>query len=637
MDLKAGWEGTWQQFLETDKECFIEALVAFYNSLKWTGELDPTQLYAWKTEYDVMKATLNRVIAETQAEPGKCWIAFEQELIGEGGKRAADVNLVTPTGELFVVEFKHKQEASEYEILRANSDLQTMRRYHSESIDLVGHGFVVLTKPGAKQFQHPNVVCDIANDGLPLQLASQLITSLSKPGFYDVLQWANGEFYRQPSILHGTAQVFFDAKIPTLKTSAGENIDQARAALLKLYRHARDTQQRYVVVVHGRPGAGKTLLGISSVAEIARSDSAKQSEPIFLSGNGPLVQVLQHTLDYSGKQSGGRTVDKVIDGRVMIQDLYTFKKHIKRSLDSRKESFVVFDEAQRAWDKASPREAQSPSELMLFCNWLAHQPFGVLVLLVGDGQAIHRNEMQLDRMLADLDAAIRAQNGKVIPIMPSLHAGKMQLITPLKKDVYNLKTPIRQAYTESLDKWIEAVLSNNPDQAQQVALAIQADYPLRLTQNRQTAETYALGLQKTMHEGNKLQDAFRTGWLMSSQGGKFIEEVQKDKYKPGKHIGSWYVEPPSSENSCCQFEAACTEFSCQGLELSLALFNWGQDMVFRNGKLVVTDRRQYEHYTEGSYRVLLSRGRSGLVIKCDDQETIEYLKKCGMQVIPERY
>ncbi|HCH4037655.1 TPA: DUF2075 domain-containing protein [Vibrio parahaemolyticus] len=472
---------------------------------------------------------------------------------------------------------------------------------------------------------------------MPLQLASQLITSLSKPGFYDVLQWANGEFYRQPSILHGTAQVFFDAKIPTLKTSAGENIDQARAALFKLYQHARDTQQRYVVVVHGRPGAGKTLLGISSVAEIARSESAKQSEPIFLSGNGPLVQVLQHTLDYSGKQSVGRKGDKVIDGRVMIQDLLPFKKDLKRSLTSRRETFVVFDEAQRAWDKASPRESQSQSELMLFCNWLAGQPFGVLVLLVGDGQAIHRNEMQLEQMLADLDAAIRAQNGKVIPIMPSLHAGKMQLVTPIKKDVYNLKTPIRQAYTESLDKWIEAVLSNNSEQAQQVALDIQADYPLRLAQNKQTAETYALGVQQTMHEGNKLQDAFRTGWLMSSQGGKFIEEVQKDKYKPGKHIGSWYVEPPSSENSCCQFEAACTEFSCRGLELSLALFNWGQDMVFRNGKLVVTDRRQYEHYTEGSYRVLPSRGRSGLVIKCDDQETFEYLKKCGMQVIPERY
>ncbi|MEZ9971922.1 DNA/RNA helicase domain-containing protein [Vibrio lentus] len=55
------------------------------------------------------------------------------------------------------------------------------------------------------------------------------------------------------------------------------------------------------------------------------------------------------------------------------------------------------------------------------------------------------------------------------------------------------------------------------------------------------------------------------------------------------------------------------------------------------GLLVLSEynrhRRQYDHYTEGSYRVLLSRGRSGLVIKCDDGETFGYLKSCGMQVV----
>ncbi|WP_434567673.1 hypothetical protein QFW85_26835 [Vibrio chagasii] len=40
-----------------------------------------------------------------------------------------------------------------------------------------------------------------------------------------------------------------------------------------------------------------------------------------------------------------------------------------------------------------------------------------------------------------------------------------------------------------------------------------------------------------MHEANKLQEALSTGWLMASQGGNFIEEVQKDKFKPRKHIG----------------------------------------------------------------------------------------------------
>ncbi|CAK2019784.1 hypothetical protein VCRA2120O333_10533 [Vibrio crassostreae] len=71
--------------------------------------------------------------------------------------------------------------------------------------------------------------------------------------------------------------------------------------------------------------------------------------------------------------------------------------------------------------------------------------------------------------------------------------------------------------------------------------------------------------------------------------------------------------------------------------LSLVLFIWGNDLLCLDGQLALSGdnrhRRQYEHYTEGSYRVLLSRGRSGLVIKCDDGETFESLQSCGMRII----
>ncbi len=180
MNLQAGWDGTWQEFLSMDKASFLKSLVAFYGHLSWTQDLDPAQYYAWEIEFDVMQATLSHVIAESRVTPNKCWIAFEQELIGEGGKRAADVNLVTPTGDLFVIEFKHKKEASEYEIIRANSDLQTMSRYHSESIDLSGYGFIVLTKPGAKAFQHSSVICDITDHSFAPKLTEMLIGSLCK-------------------------------------------------------------------------------------------------------------------------------------------------------------------------------------------------------------------------------------------------------------------------------------------------------------------------------------------------------------------------------------------------------------------------------------------------------------------------
>lgn len=41
MDLKAGWDGTWQDFLSTDKASFLESLVSFHRSLSWTQDLDP--------------------------------------------------------------------------------------------------------------------------------------------------------------------------------------------------------------------------------------------------------------------------------------------------------------------------------------------------------------------------------------------------------------------------------------------------------------------------------------------------------------------------------------------------------------------------------------------------------------------
>ncbi len=102
----SGWSSSWQDFLSVDKAKFISALETFYQSLPWTDTLSSLQKQAWEIEYEVMKASLQAVCSVHRFAKTQCWIAFEQELVGEGGKRAADVNLVLPSGELFVIEFK---------------------------------------------------------------------------------------------------------------------------------------------------------------------------------------------------------------------------------------------------------------------------------------------------------------------------------------------------------------------------------------------------------------------------------------------------------------------------------------------------------------------------------------------------
>ncbi|MGR5138882.1 DNA/RNA helicase domain-containing protein [Vibrio jasicida] len=623
MDLsKTGWEGTWKQFLNLSENDFLTSLQVFYENLPWTGALSDSQLHAWNIEYGVMQATLKEITEQTRVAAEECWISFEQELIGEGGKRAADVNLVLPSSDLFVVEFKHKRQASPSEVTRALFDMQTMINFHSESHQLTGHCFLALTREGAIPFESSSVVCDIAENQILPKLVAHISTALHKPHTYKVSNWHAGHFNRQPSIIHGTVRVFYDNDIPNLKTEAGLNIENARHHLIKLYQHAKDNKQRYVVIVNGRPGAGKTLLGISTVADLITQHGADECKALFLSGNRPLVQVLQHTLDYYGNTTGKTSK---IDGRSVIQHLVNFKKSIQRTV--REENFIVFDEAQRAWEKVNRNSLDS--ELDVFCHWLAQKEFGVLVLLVGDGQAIHNNEMSLDGMMASYQRAVAPYRNKLTPIMPSVHAHLVNAISPQTRDVFYLETPIRQNYTDRLDAWIEAVLAGNKTEACIVAKDIRTHYPLHITGSKHIADEYARSLQSTLHEGNKRPDAFRIGWLKSSKfdSGSEVNEL-KDNFGP------WYVDVPQSPMSCCQLQTACTEFSCQGLELSVALVEWGPDLLYRDGKLELSQnrfhRRTLDDYTFGSYRVLLSRGRTGLVVKCHDKETYRYLVDCGM-------
>ena len=82
--------------------------------------------------------------------------------------------------------------------------------------------------------------------------------------------------------------------------------------------------------------------------------------------------------------------------------------------------------------------------------------------------------------------------------------------------------------------------------------------------------------------------------------------------------GPWYNDPPDSRNSCCQLSEVATEFACQGLELDMPIVCWGDDLKW-DGKWKPlaqprSTARNPDQLRVNSYRVLLSRGRDGMVI-----------------------
>ncbi|HEX7094706.1 MAG TPA: DNA/RNA helicase domain-containing protein [Acidimicrobiales bacterium] len=103
------------------------------------------------------------------------------------------------------------------------------------------------------------------------------------------------------------------------------------------------------------------------------------SAATFLSGNGPLVEVLRDALR----------------SKAFVRDLHAFIKTYGLSTRVPHEHVIVFDEAQRAWDRGymafKHNVDRSEPELLIqvgerLPGWAA------LVGLVGDGQEIHAGE-----------------------------------------------------------------------------------------------------------------------------------------------------------------------------------------------------------------------------------------------------
>jgi hypothetical protein len=86
------------------------------------------------------------------------------------------------------------------------------------------------------------------------------------------------------------------------------------------------------------------------------------------------------------------------------------------------------------------------------------------------------------------------------------------------------------------------------------------------------------------------------------------------------NIAAWYNAPANDPKSCCALTQPATEFGAQGLELDLPIVCWGEDYAWSGDHWVLrlprrqVPRRDPEQLLQNAYRVLLTRGRDGIVI-----------------------
>jgi hypothetical protein len=404
-----------------------------------------------------------------------------------------------------------------------------------------------------------------------------------------------------------------------IRQAASVGVDETVFSVAAIVDHARLHSERHLVFVTGVPGAGKTLTGLQLVYTLALEGDEDRPAGVFLSGNGPLVGVLQYAL------KGPKRRSSLDPSRVFVRDVLAFvRDHIAPESQLPPEHLLVYDEAQRAWDANRVGEVHghqiSEPEMFLTLGERM-QGWSVMVGLIGSGQEIFLGEEQ---GMGQWNHALKKLVSQWIVHCPSFDAqGK-----PLA-ELFSAAASVRIDERLSLDKslrshlaldlpnWVAAFLTGNIAAASELAPCIwDSGFNLYVTQDLDAAKRYVQS--RYAH----VKDA-RFGLLASNKDRTLPRFGVRNDYPIQKnlknHIGPYFVDGPDSIHSCRRLTDVATPFECQGLEMDFPIVCWGDDLLWRDSSWQIRSTRASKECDPfllrlNGYRVLLTRGRDGMIV-----------------------
>ncbi|MFM7223814.1 MAG: DNA/RNA helicase domain-containing protein, partial [Actinomycetota bacterium] len=301
---------------------WIAALTGHHQRL-WSTNPAGSQVDAWRVEHGTMTTAFHQCV-EADPDDAPDWsVIFEYELPMEGGRRPDVIVLVGAS--LVVLEFKSTAGPSQADIDQAAGYLRDLSDYHAESHGLLGHALLVCGAAPNTFARRFDEVTAVSPD-----VVFRYLYEAKSPGAVDLVRWLNAPYRPLPSLVDAARRIFRDEPLPHVRKAEAVGIPETVELLGRLVDQCAADGGRMLAFVTGVPGAGKTLVGLRLVYE--RSET--HGRATFLSGNGPLVQVLQDALQ----------------SRVFVRDLHAFIKTYALNQRRRvpEEHVIVFDEAQRA-------------------------------------------------------------------------------------------------------------------------------------------------------------------------------------------------------------------------------------------------------------------------------------------------
>lgn len=478
----------------------------------------------------------------------------------------------------------------------------------------------------------------------------------------DGAAWNDGAYHPTPTIIDAALALRTGLKIReiALSEAAEHDIDVVTAEIQRIVETAERESQHVICFLTGVPGSGKTLVGLS----LAHLSESRTDAIHFMSGNGPLVAVLQEVFRRQSMRDGVPASRALVQAQTLIENVHVFAKNYTERDPDRAPSnhVIIFDEAQRAWNLAQnlnkfKRNYSEPEMLLKIMQ--RHRDWACVIALVGGGQEINSGEAGLEewgKALSQSEVAWKMHASPEVIEGGTSTAGH-RLFGPevrssgvTTSDFLHLNTSNRSLRADKLAAWVNHVLKG--EQAEAAAMRIAERFPLFLTRDldiaRHKLREQSLGLSRFGLVGSSGAARLRAEGLEPNS--TFHADY------PWHH---WYLAPREDVRSSYRCEVFATEFEIQGLELDWVGLCWGGDFIWSEGQWVCRDLRHglasrwglvngYERreFRRNAYRVLLTRARQGMVIYVprgdaadptrdpgEMERTAGFLLRCGVRAL----
>ncbi|MDB4909080.1 MAG: hypothetical protein JWO05_3864 [Gemmatimonadetes bacterium] len=607
---RSGWESSFSEFRDAPARRIREQLAEFIR------DASPEQVRAWDAALPDLQEEVSEVLVRDELARQYSAI-LEYELPMES--RRPDVILLVGAG-VMVIELKGKLYPSQADLDQASAYARDLRNYHRECAGREVTAVLVPTR--ARGYVQEIDGVHVAGPDHLDELVARITKDNPRPTIDRAAFLSDDAYCPLPTLVEAARELLRSGTLRTIQrahAATGPSLDE----ISRIVHQAALTKSRHLILLTGVPGAGKTLVGLQAVHADYLDDlavdrgSGKPTAPaVFLSGNGPLVEVLQYEMRSAG------------DGKTFVRGVKDYIKRYSRGEAVPPEHVLVFDEAQRAFDIDKMRVSHKsddvrsePEEFIRFADRIPE--WCVVVGLIGSGQEIHVGE---EAGLGQWRTAVE-HSGKSAEWTVHGPAGVAGLFrdgsVPFEvKGTLNLDTELRFHQAKELHTFVAKLLEGAPvDELRPIAARLNADgYHLRITRDLDVAKGY-------LRDRYREDPSARFGILASSKDKALEHFGILNDFQSTKRVrmGPWYGEDEDAYEgrSCRLLESCVTEFGAQGLELDAALLGWGTDLMRLNEKWSSAGARGYLRSAKvrdpfqlrvNAYRVLLTRGRDGTVV-----------------------